>query len=191
MVGLAAGEAGGGADGGELDGAEGAAAGGVELDAALGVDEVAGDEGVGDEGDGVEVVGGLGEDGLPVFALGMGQIDDDDAAVGGVGGGLEEEDALGTAGAVVTSANLPSISRRARCERPCPASLPEPMPSTNRRNACAVGIRPAEVCGCSSNPASASATISLRTVAGLTLAPTEAAICAVIVPEPTGSPDSI
>jgi hypothetical protein len=69
--------------------------------------------------------------------------------------------------------------------------------STYIRNARAVGTRPAEVCGCSSNPSLASSAISLRTVAELSpaacLPPSRRtrAIVPAIVPEPTGSPVSM
>ena len=63
----------------------------MQLDEALGVGEVVGDEGVVHHGDVVELVLGLGDDGLPVIALGMVEIDGDDLAVGRVERGADPE----------------------------------------------------------------------------------------------------
>ena len=91
LVGATAGEGRGVADAGQLHGGEQLAGAVVELDAALGVGDVAGDEGVVHHGDLLEVVARLGEDDLPGGALGVEEIDGDDAAVWGVSVGVEPE----------------------------------------------------------------------------------------------------
>ena len=64
----------------------------AEFHEALGVGEVVGDEGVVDDGDVAELVRALGDDGLPVLACGMVEVDGDDFAVGRVERGEEPEE---------------------------------------------------------------------------------------------------
>ena len=82
----------GGADGGEFEALDERAVTAMELDEALGVGEVVDDEGVVDDGDVVEFVRALGDDGFPVLALGMVEVDGDDFSVGRVERGEEPEE---------------------------------------------------------------------------------------------------
>ena len=80
------------ADGGELKALDELAVAAVQFDEALGVGDVVGDEGVVHHGDVVELVLALGDDGLPVLALRMVEVDGDDFSVGSVERGADPED---------------------------------------------------------------------------------------------------
>ena len=81
-----------GTDGGKFEPLDKGAIKAMELDETLRVGEIVHDESVVDDGDVAEFVGALGDDGFPVIALGMVQVDGDDFTVWRVERGEKPEE---------------------------------------------------------------------------------------------------